>query len=518
MEQCPENLNELNTSPGQARNTSYLSSLAERIQDTHVIRRRLLILFGFPMAWFFANYYLESPRGFHQALFWPIFLCVMFWFFRPEIRYKDPVVILSGLGVLAGSVHAAVYASAPLSALNFIALPLLSVFGLIAATRTSPEVTLRSFLSTLDTLLIKPFLSLVLTMPFLTTSKQQRPEDAQTDKSMLREVIIGLVLAIPLVFFLLTLLTKADFGFAGSVDGFLNGFLLDFSLRDIMGQLLGSLIALLYFIGVVIGVKLNRGQQPIRLNNGSFQPATVSVIILWSIDILYALFTLTQLRTLYFPKETLNAMNQGIAQYARSGFFSLLMVLAINFLLLWYLSTFTRPSDKLKPVMKTGYLFMILFTVNLIASSFYKMSLYESEYGYTFLRLFVKAALIFSCFALLIMVLYLLGKTKELIKPVTLLLITLYIGLSLVNLEGLIAAKAAEIYETRRHLDIEYLSGLTADALPALRRSFQFDTTEDPRVLELKSKYTSHLLTSLSCSQQKEHPLSATITELKVCP
>lgn len=518
MEQNQEVNPNLRYTDGGKQSAGFWRSVIDSIQANDVVRRRLLAFFGFPMAWFFANNYVQAPRGFTQALFWPVFLLVTFWYFKPEIRYRDPIVILSALGVLAGSVHAALYASDEMSALNFMALPLLSVFCLITATRNHPEITARSFLSTLDTLLVKPVMSVFLVIPFLSRSKGEGGVKPKSDQRLIREVLIGLLLAIPLVFILLILLTRADSGFEGSVSGLFNGFLLNFRFTDLMGRLIVSCLALLYFLGVVIGVRLNRDQEAITIAAGRFQSATISLIILWSVNLLYFLFTLTQMQTLYFPREALDGMNLGIAQYARSGFFSLLQVLVINLFLLWYLSRFTKNSPRLALAMKTGYLFMTLFTINMIVSSFYKMNLYEAQYGYTYLRLFVKFALIFFSLGLALMAAFMLKKTREIIKPLTGLAIVLYMILSLLNVEGLIVTKAAEIYKGSGRLDIAYLSKLSADAFPAFRTAFDLDNTQDQPLLDLKSSYTDRLFRELDSDYRREHPLSVTLSELRIKP
>lgn len=486
------------------------------LQTGSLSKRRLLALYGLPMAWFFTNHYLAAPRGFYQGIFWPLFLLITLWFFKDELRFKDPIVVLSGLGVLAGSIHSIRYAQMDMSALNFMALPLLSVFCLIVATRSHREITLRPFLSTLDSLLIKPLLSIFRIIPFLTNPKDQaRP--LSTFKQQLREILIGLMIAIPIVLYLLSLLVKADLDFAQSVNAFLNGFL-QFNLGDLSSRILISFIALVYFLGVVMGIRLNQQQAAIRMNFKGNQSAITSVIILWSVNLLYLLFTLTQLKTLYFPKEALTAMNLGIAQYARSGFFSLLLVILINLVLLWYLNSSTKSSIRLNQAMKIGYFMMTFFTINLIGSSFYKMSLYEATYGFTFLRLIVKFALIFFSLGLVLMVLFLLNKIKELINPLTLLAITMFIVLSLLNIDGIIVHKAADIYNTTGKLDLVYLSELSTDAYPALADAFHLGDTQDPNLLDLKKKYLANKLETLTSDLYKDHPWAVSITELQFKP
>lgn len=492
-------------------------SVIAKLQSTPTMRRRVLAGLAIPMAWFFMNNYLEAPRGFSMALFWPAFLLVTLWYFRDQILRRDAMTWLTGAAVFAGSIHAALYASGAMNALNFLMLPLLSIFCLLTATRKTRDITLATYLHTLDTLIIKPFLSLIYAIPFLSLPKGFQRSRTR-DNGPLREVALGLLIAAPLVLFLLILLTNADAGFSDLVDGFLNGFLLNLTLTSAMTNLMRTLVGLMYFLGVVIGIQLNRKEEEPVIHGLRSQSPTVSLIVLGSVDLLYLVFTLTQLSTLYFPRTALTSLDQGIAHYARSGFFSLLVVLAINLFLLWIIPSMTRRQANLKVAFRLGYILMGLFTANMILSSFYKMNLYEMEYGYTYLRLFVKFALVFFSIGLILSGLFLTGKLKSLLKALTTTALSLFIVLSLLNLDGIIAARSGEIYRSNGRLDIEYLSQLSADAYPALKKTFQLDTSTDPKILQLKKRYTDQLYHEMNDPIFRHQPLAFTLSELRVRP
>lgn len=492
------------------------SNIAE-LQSTHTMRRRVLFALAIPMAWFFMNNYLEAPRGFNMALFWPVFLLVTLWYFNGQTLKKDPAAWLTIAAAGAGSWHSAMYAAEEMSALNFLALPLLSVFCLLTATRKNPDISAGTYSRTLDTLIIKPFLSLIYLIPFLSlpggTSKSQTH-----DRKLLKEVALGLLIAGPLVFFLLILLSNADAGFSTLVNGFLDGFLLNFTLTNAMANIARTAIGIFYFLGIVMGIQLNRQKEDLRTSIPRTQSPIVSLIVLWSVNTLYLIFTATQFRSLYFPKTALTSMDQGLAQYAREGFFYLLMVIGINLFLLWIISSITQRKKSFLLIFRLGYILMGLFTANMILSSFYKMHLYEQEYGFTYMRLFVKFALIFFSIGLLITALFLMGKLKNLLKALTLTALSLYIVLNLLNLDGIIAAKAARIYETNGRLDVPYLSSLSADAYPSLKKSFHFDSTSDPQIIHLKKAYTDHLYSEISHIRSSSQPLATTLSELRVKP
>lgn len=484
------------------------------IQSIPAAKRRLLAGIGLPLSWFFSHHYLAAPRGFYQALFWPVFLTLAFWFLKDTIHKKDALMLVSLGATISGSIHSALYASDPLSFLNFLALPILSVFTLLLATQNYGRLTLRPFLSTLDSLLIGPFRNLRFIPSFI---KDTSPKKEAKSHQLLKEVSIGLLITLPLLYLLINLLSSSDVAFQASLNELMNRFLNNLQLTSMFWRIVTSLIALIYFLGVLLSIRLSKTDRPISVASTQHSPV-ISLIILGSVDLLYALFTVTQLQSLYFPKTQLTAMNQSISQYARSGFFSLLVVMAINLFLLWYLYSFTQSNKRFDPAMKLGYLLMFLFTANMIASSFYKMALYESEFGYTHLRLFVKFALVFFAFALIILILFVLHRIQDILKPLTLLALSLYIVLNFINLDGIIVQRSHEIYATHGRLDIDYLSSLSADAYSDFQKSFNFEESSDQQVIQLKDQYLSNLYRHFYESQLQDHPLAQTLTELRIKP
>lgn len=478
-----------------------------------VSRRRTLALIGFPLAWFFANHYMVAPRGLYQAIFWPLFLLTGLWFFKPQFKRKDILVLAVGAAVLTGSLRAAVYASEPVTILNFFLLPLLAVFCLILAVQPGVERNLSPLLFTPAALLTAP-LRIVLLPAFLCGERAGKP----TPHPRRREIVTGLLLALPLVSVLFILLTQADAGFHETMGGFVDDFFARFQLSEVMTRFTLSLLALAYFLGVMISIGRSKDHETALCIPGKPHAPTISLILLWAVNGLYGLFTLSQLRTLYFPREALSAQNLTIAQYARSGFFSLLLVLIINLILLWGLSTWTIKTKATLIWLKAGEILLILFTANMIASSFYKMHLYESTYGYTHLRLFVKFALIFFSLSLPVIIAYLSGSSRHVLKPLVLLALGVYLTLNLVNLDGLIARKAHSIYRTSGRLDSAYLSQLSADAWAPMADAFRFDTTTDPTIKALATSLKANLNQQLDSESLTSYPLARSLSEFRFSP
>lgn len=105
--------------------------------------------------------------------------------------------------------------------------------------------------------------------------------------------------------------------------------------------------------------------------------------VLTVLNIVYLLFSIIQFTYLFMQigaKENLD-----YAIYARRGFFQLMIVTIINFVIILLTNANKRETTKFVSIYtKIMNLFLIIFTGIMICSSFLRMYLYEQEYGYTF--------------------------------------------------------------------------------------------------------------------------------------
>ena len=108
-------------------------------------------------------------------------------------------------------------------------------------------------------------------------------------------------------------------------------------------------------------------------------------IILTILNIIYLMFSTIQFTNLFLHIGNIQGFDY--ATYARQGFFQLMFVSFINFAILFVINM--NKEIKAKKYTKFMSLLMILFTVVIIVSAFYRMNLYQEVYGYTYLRIFV---------------------------------------------------------------------------------------------------------------------------------
>ena len=113
-------------------------------------------------------------------------------------------------------------------------------------------------------------------------------------------------------------------------------------------------------------------------------------------------------------------------------------------------------------------LFLATFTLIILVSSFYRMYLYEQEFGYTFLRLMVYFSLITEAILIIPTVMYILDFKINLTKTYFVVIIIMYIIVNYINIDNIIAKRNIDRYfedSTGTYkLDMNYLETLSVDA------------------------------------------------------
>jgi hypothetical protein len=196
--------------------------------------------------------------------------------------------------------------------------------------------------------------------------------------------------------------------------------------------------------------------------------------VLAVVDLLFASFVLVQFRVLFGGAAFVQAVSGlSYAEYARSGFFQLVTVAALSLPLLlaadWLLGERDRPVLRRFRVLA---LLMLLLLDVMLASALYRMRLYTVEYGLTELRFYTTAfmgwlVLVFGWFAATV-----LRGRRARFAPGALAAAALVLGaLNLLNPDALIARTNLARVAEGREVDVAYIAGLSADALPTIRRS-----------------------------------------------
>lgn len=292
----------------------------------------------------------------------------------------------------------------------------------------------------------------------------------------IKKIILGIVITIPILIIVLILLASADSIFFNnliillikvfSLDIFESETYVNLFLRIIIILFLSVyLIALLYNI-----VEDNFCDNDVKSKEKKGIDKIIGNTVLTILNIVYLIFCYIQVSALFMKMG--NMLDYEYATYARQGFFQLMAVSLINLSLI--LITFRRnEQDNRLNYTKIMNICLAIFTLIILCSSFYRMYLYEQEFGYTFLRLIVYFVLITEAILIIPTILYIIGMKINLCKTFFVVIVSMYVLVNYINIDYMIAKNNIDRYfasETEAEVDIYYLQTLSIDAVTQIKR------------------------------------------------
>ncbi|MFE7762175.1 DUF4153 domain-containing protein [Streptomyces sp. NPDC057438] len=187
---------------------------------------------------------------------------------------------------------------------------------------------------------------------------------------------------------------------------------------------------------------------------------------------LFAVFNAVQLAVLFGGYDAvLKETGQTYAEYARQGFWQLLMATLLTLLVIvialrW--APRTRPGDRRLVHGVLGTLCALALVV--VASAVRRMDMYVDAYGLTRLRISVLTMEIFLGLVIVLIMAAGVWGARWLPRAVAACAAAAVLAFGLVSPDALIAERNVERYETTGRFDLPYARGLSADAVPALDR------------------------------------------------
>jgi hypothetical protein len=205
------------------------------------------------------------------------------------------------------------------------------------------------------------------------------------------------------------------------------------------------------------------------IEGGGLRPSDwVSLLV--TVDVIFALFVGVQLVTFFGGRTHVLETGLTFAEYARSGFWQMLVAATLTGLVIAAAWIGGRPTagPQRKRFLVLASLLVCLSLV-VLASAFQRLVLYESEFGYTWPRLIPHAAILLTA-ALLVcgLVAVLSGRTAWLSTAALGLGVLTLVGLNLLDPEAFIAERNIARVERGYELDATELASLSADAATAI--------------------------------------------------
>jgi len=306
------------------------------------------------------------------------------------------------------------------------------------------------------------------------------------NRQMMRRILIGVAISIPVLVFLVLMLSAADAIFSNIVGRIFWGTIFGISV-DVVPRIIFGCIAGLYMFGVAYAIVAGRKSE--ILANG-LRPivgdCVILNIVLGSTLAVYTLFVAIQFRYLFAAPSSL-PYGLTFVTYARRGFFELLFLTGVNiaFILAAIGMTKSQESHGAKTT-KWLCFYLCSVTVVLLVSSFYRMWLYSSDDGLTTLRLQVFGFLAFEMVGLIFTFMYILRPKFNIVLVYALVALCYFLVLNLVPTDRIIAHEQINRYFSGQRTCVAYVFRLSEDAAPEIRRLLQSPNPETVERAEIR--------------------------------
>ena len=300
-------------------------------------------------------------------------------------------------------------------------------------------------------------------------------------------LLLGALVAVPLLVVVVLLLIRADAAFSGLV-----GLLPKLDVPALIGTVaFGAMAFCLLFTR---GVALHHSEQaaPVEKKRKGVYPLTVNTVLL-ALCLVYLTYLFSQLA--YFtgglsgilPKEFT------MAQYARQGFFEMAWLCAINLATVAIAVGVVEKKEKTPLFTRLLCLFISMITLFFVVAASAKMGMYIGSFGLSRLRVLTEVIMVFLAITTILVAVWLFVPKMPYMK--TILILGLVIGALVlwVDVDSVVAAYNVSAYQNGLldSMDIGYLSGLSDGAIPYIARLM-----EDPNVGEAARRALEGLASS----------------------
>lgn len=302
--------------------------------------------------------------------------------------------------------------------------------------------------------------------------------DIQNQKKIM-PVVKGILMALPVLIIFLLLFSSADLVFQKYLSELIN-----INIKpNIIYQSGLILFVTLAFIGAYTYIFRPSEQITIKepsKNNYSIGQIEIATF-LGLIGALFLIFIIVQATYLFGGESNIAGQGFTYAEYARRGFFELILVAIISLLLLLNLEKYV-----IKKGTEHTWLFKILSSVLIIEvifimwSAFARLLIYEQAYGFTTSRLYSHAFIFWLgiIFGLLLYKIYRDNRESVFTFRVFLSIVLFLAVMNLLNPDAFIARQNIARFAATGKLDIYYLNRLSDDALPEIIKALDISNQD----------------------------------------
>src|SRR4030043_577646 len=437
------------------------------INSMELERKKYCFLFyGLIIGVSFDVLFYDKTPGISYLIFVVLILLILLGSFWGSLRKLNNLMWLFTVPILLLTFTFFIYSNQILRILNFLIVPILIIMfsSLITKVNRSDWSDIR-FIGDIAKRIFVPFG--FIHKPFLTLFKITDHRGNDSKSRILPKIFLGILISVPILAIIIWLLSSADIVF--------KNLFLNIPISRIFNHFLVIIIVSVYaicFLWALIKA-FDEGQGPAysKIKWKLFLDPVILLTILVLINVIYAIFSIIQFAYLFGGSSFVLPSSYTYAEYARRGFFELIIVSIINFGILLLGITFVKKDIKrVFVVIKTFLTLLVIFTFILLVSAFYRMLVYEQAYGFTYLRIFVQTFMIMLFFLFIINIIYIWYPKLPIIKSYFIISLAIYIIMNFANVDIIIAKNNINRYFETGQIDMVYLKSLSYDAIPEMQR------------------------------------------------
>ncbi len=429
-------------------------------------RKRYWILFyGLIIGISFDVFFYDKTLGISYPVFIAMILLIFMASFWSSLKKLINVEWLFTIPILLLAATFLIYSNQILKILNYLIVPFLVImFGALVTGVNKSDWSDIRFIGDMIKRVFVPFG--FIHKPFVTLFRIDVRAGGEGRSRVLPKVLLGILIAIPVLAIIIWLLSSADIVFK---DLFTN-----IPVSKIVKHFLVLVSVFVYaacFSWSLLKAFDEREKSTYeKIKWKLFFDPVILLTILVLINIIYAVFSVIQFTYLFGGSSFVLPSSYTYAEYARRGFFELVVVSIINFGILLFGIVFVKKENKkMLTAIRAFLTLLVVFTFVLLSSAFYRMLVYEKAYGFTYLRVFVQTFMITLFFLFIVNIIYIWYPKLPIIKSYFIISLAVYIIMNFTNVDVIIAKNNISRYYETKQIDIVYLKGLSYDAVPEMR-------------------------------------------------
>lgn len=430
-------------------------------------------------------------------------------------KAKNPKALLLSIPIILLSSTYFIFNNEVFRTLNIIIIPVLYVMMVIFTTTSKFE--LKAIIYKVIAMVIEPlneFGEVFKNLKFAIIEKlniKSKTKEKTNKANIVKAVFFtGIILII-----VLALLSSADDDFAEIIGNILS-WITKISIPTLAIRILLIIFLFFYISAFFIDLlsKYNVLKEFEETEKVKKKESLTIRMILVALNIVYLIFCFVEIKSLLTTKNII------YSQFARQGFFQLMIVSLINLVVILKATNKNlEENEKQKKFKKTMCIIMLVFTLLIIISSFARMIMYQTKYGDTRLRILVDFTLITEIILLIPTAIYIIKENINLSKSYFIIIVTMYCIINFANIDKIIAKNNVDRFIETGKIDLDYLitlnsTDITSELIRLKETDFKYyeinNDNDEHRVEVYRERLDKYLENQLKQLDENNRTISET--------